>query len=204
MVSYLKTGLFVVALAAGGCASTADWIPGRQTETVTNENVVGSDVSHYLRSMYRLIGATPADQIKYFAELENAARRSPTTTNRLAVALAKVTPGHTGTAVAVGRGELASLMADPALLVDSERHLVAVVLNELDQRDTILDTSAAEARRELGSVSADRDRLAAALSRSEREKARLNEALLEAEEKLNAISRIERSIRERTDDDPTP
>lgn len=196
-----------VVICAGtlvACGSTPEWLPGRQTETVADENIVGSDVSHYLRSMYRLIEASPADQLEVFAELENAARRSPTTTNRLALALARVTSGHTGTAIGTGRQELEALMADPVLLVDSERHLVALVLNELDRQAEIFGDSAARAQRELGEVSAERDGLAAALARSEREQAALRAALVEAEEKLNAITRIERSIRERTDDDPTP
>ena len=88
------------------------------------------------------------------------------------------------------------LAAGPALLPE-ERMLVAIHLKEVEQR-LILDSEAEQQRVETATALAELDnensrRLDAALA----ENARLRQQLEEAQQKLNAITNIERSIRER-------
>lgn len=201
MLKRLPTTAICLVVLISGCASTPDWMPGRKTATLDTQNIEASEVSHYLRNMYRLSSGAPADQQRLIAELMTNAERSPTTTNRLALALARITAGHSATDIPTGRAVLNDMMADPALLVESERQLVGVLLNELDEHERIAGRSASQAQTELNDANRERARVASELNRSEAERQRLTRALQEAEEKLNAITRIERSIRERTDDE---
>ncbi|MEM7279093.1 MAG: hypothetical protein AAF385_13290, partial [Pseudomonadota bacterium] len=129
--------------------------------------------------------------------------RSPTTTNRLVLALAEVTAGHPGTNLMKGRAALQSLIAEPGLLVETERQLVTVFLNELTQYERMTGSAESRANSELRAAQQERDQLARQLATVRANNAQLENELKEAEEKLSAITRIERSLRERSDDAPT-
>ncbi|MEL7535572.1 MAG: hypothetical protein AAFZ58_06295 [Pseudomonadota bacterium] len=192
----------LAALAVGGCSLPTSWGAGRNIATTETQIVEETEVSNYLQTMYALATADAEGQRRTFADLERKSARSPTTTNRLALALARITPGHPATDVSTGRAELERLLADPALLVESERQLVVVMLAELDQQQRIAGASVERLNDALVQANADRDRLARELEASRSRAAELQRELREAEEKLDAITRIERSIRERTDDEP--
>ena len=194
--------LLALAVLASGCTTTSRWIPGRNIATNETQIVEESEVSNYLAIMYRLGSGVPEEQQRTFSELERQAARSPTTTHRLALALARITPGHAATDVSIGRAELERLLAEPELLVETERHLAVVMLTELDQQQRIAGASVAPLNQALADASAERDRLIRELNASRARAAELQRELQEAEEKLDAITRIERSIRERTDDEP--
>lgn len=192
-----------MALLGTACSSAPSWLPGRNTETVEPVSVEDSEISLYLRNMHQLATAVADDQRKIFAALERKAERSPTTTNRLTLALARITSGHPDTDVATGRTQLQTLLNEPGLLVETERQLVIVFLNELDQRDRVNGDAERRLSESLRETERTRDQLARQLAAANSNNARLETQLREAEEKLSAITRIERSIRERTDDDPT-
>ena len=193
--------LAVLVVALTGCSSGQAWLPGRNIATTETQIIEESDVSTYLEIMYSLVAADTDDQRRTFTELERKSARSPTTSNRLALALARITPGHPATNIATGRAELESLLADPELLVESERQLVTVLLSELDQQQRIAGATMAPLNQALADANAERDRLARELAASRARATELQRQLREAEEKLDAITRIERSIRERTDDE---
>ncbi|MEM1261924.1 MAG: hypothetical protein AAGH76_05980 [Pseudomonadota bacterium] len=199
----LRLATIALAVVLGGCSSATAWLPGRNMPTTENPVVESTGVSHYLQSMHVLATANTEDQRRTFADLERRSKRTPTTTNRLALALARITPGHPGTNVAVGRAELERLLADPAVLVDTERELVVVMLSALDEQQRVAGTSVEQVNTRLANTSVERDRLARELEASRARAVQLQRALREAEEKLDAITRIERSIRERTDDEST-
>ncbi len=202
MASRSKILLLALLLTAvGACSGMPNWVPGRNIATSQTQIVEESEISNYLRIMHELVTAAPSDQQELFADLERRSARSPTTTNRLALALARVTPDHAATNVAAGRAELERLLADPALLVETERALVVVLLKELDQHSRIAGANAERHSQALAQANSDRDRLARELEASRTRAAELQRQLREAEEKLDAITRIERSIRERTDDE---
>ncbi|MEM8983407.1 MAG: hypothetical protein AAGC71_10290 [Pseudomonadota bacterium] len=199
-----NTRLAALALTVilSGCTSAPSWLPGRNIPTTETPVVESTGVAHYLQSMHVLVTADSEDQRRTFAELERRSERTPTTTNRLALALARITPGHPGTDVPLGRGELERLLADPAVLVDTERELVVVMLTALDEQQRVAGSSVERMSAELATTSSERNRLARELDVSRARAAQLQQELREAEEKLDAITRIERSIRERTDDEP--
>ena len=203
MGKVLAGAVFAAALLAG-CSSAPDWVPGgRQLATVEAANVEEAEVSIYLRTMYELASAPPEEQRELFATIERRADRSPTTTNRFGLALAQITSGHPGTDTDQGRETLRSLLAEDGLLVETERQLAIILLNEIDLRQRITDANDAERQSTLASSATERERLQQELAAARAEQERLADELRQAEEKLSAITSIERSIRERADDGTT-
>jgi hypothetical protein len=154
----------------------------------------------YLETMNGLAKSDPGRQADMFYEVEREYTRAPTTTNTLRYAVALVTPGHPATKPAEGKKLLEALLASPERMSASERTLAAVLLHETDEQLKL----AAENRRLLetldyrGRTQANSDKRVQA---QVEENARLRRALTDAQQKLDAIKEIERTIIERS---PTP
>jgi hypothetical protein len=151
----------------------------------------------YLELMRELVEGDPVTQAETLRNVEQAAEESPTTTNRLKLALALGTPGYAGSDPEKAARMLNDLLASGAALLPEERTLVAVHLKEIEQR-LILNAEAEQLRKQSKDAlvtqnTENQRRLDAAMA----ENAKLRKALDEAEQKLNAITNIERSIRER-------
>jgi len=174
-------------------SSPADW----QNDARTDDGSDGGNVIEYLDVMRRLVEGDLLTQTETFREIAEAAAASPTTENRVKLALAVATPGHPNENPAEAQQRLSSLLAAGPALLPEERMLVAIHLKEVEQR-LILDAEAQRLRDEVEAARSARNnetarRLEAALA----ENARLARELQEAQQKLDAITNIERSIRER-------
>ncbi|HEX7080838.1 MAG TPA: hypothetical protein VF329_07490 [Gammaproteobacteria bacterium] len=189
------------AAMLGGCTAGGLFVrdePGT-TDAEQSEDVFldGEGLSVYLEVMRQLVEGDPVTQAETFLEVAEAAAAAPTTTNRLKLALALATPDHPSSDPAEARRMLSELLASGAALLPEERMLVAIHLKEVEER-LILDAEAEQLRvaaaeaREAEDVENGR-RLEAALEENER----LRKQLQEAQQKLDAITNIERSIRER-------
>ena len=154
----------------------------------------------YLDIMQNLSTADPARQADVFYEIEREYTRAPTTASTLRYAVALVTPGHPASSPNEGKRLLETLLATPERLTQDERTLAAVLLHETNVRLKL----EAENRRLLATID-DRSRTQAnsdkRIQAQIEENARLRRALAEAQQKLDAIKEIERSIIERS---PTP
>src|SRR5688572_12603584 len=154
----------------------------------------------YLDIMNNLSTPDPARQADLFYEVEREYTRAPTTASTLRYAVALVTPGHPASSPSEGKRLLETLLATPERLTQDERTLAAVLLHETDVRLKL----EAENRRLLATLD-DRSRSQANSDKRVQaqleENARLRRALAEAQQKLDAIKEIERSIIERS---PTP
>jgi hypothetical protein len=154
----------------------------------------------YLDIMQNLSTPDPARQADLFYEVEREYTRAPTTASTLRYAVALVTPGHPASSPNEGKRLLETLLATPERMTQDERTLAAVLLHETNVR-LKLET---ENRRLLATID-DRSRTQAnsdkRIQAQIEENARLRRALAEAQQKLDAIKEIERSIIERS---PTP
>jgi YfhG lipoprotein len=154
----------------------------------------------YLETMNGLGSVDAARQADVFYEVERDYTRAPTTTSTMRYAVALVTPGHPATKPAEGKRLIETLLVTPERLTQDERTLAAVLLNETNARLKL----EAENRRLLATLD-DRSRSQANSDKRVQtqleENARLRRALAEAQQKLDAIKEIERSIIERS---PTP
>lgn len=157
----------------------------------------GNNLAIYLETMRDLIEGDPVVQADVFRNTEAAALFEPTTTNRLNYALALATPGHPSSNAVEAQKLLAEVLAAGDTLLPEERILAIVHLKEVEQR-LILDAQAQRLQQAAAAATSEQnnqtaERLRTALEENRRLQAQLDEA----REKLDAITNIERSIRER-------
>jgi hypothetical protein len=162
--------------------------------------ISASGLRGYLDTMEGLASPDPARQADVFYEVEREYTRAPTTASTLRYALARVTPGHPATSPQEGKRLLEALLATPERMTQEERAFATVLLNETNARLKL----EAENRRLLATLD-DRSRSQANSDKRVQaqvdENARLRRLLAEAQQKLDAIKEIERTIIERS---PTP
>ena len=194
------TSLLVCLLA--GCASLSGTSGDRQTATppVSSprpEVAVADDLAFYLQTLRSLIEGDPVQQADVFRNVAAQADAAPTTTNRLMLALALATPTHPSGNAAEAQRLLSDLLATGDALLPEEHVLALIHLKDVEQR-LILDAEAERLQRAATAATAQRnDRSAQQLQAALEENRQLRAALDEARAKLDAITNIERSIRER-------
>jgi hypothetical protein len=190
----------LAALLVAGC--TTDFFPRnhapRETTVVVNRATVSNALlTEYVQLLQKLVQGTPSEQAEIVAGAQRDYETAPTPSRQLRFGLILATPGHPATDLPRAQRLLRELMANPEMLMSSERSLAFL---ELQQIDDIL-TLAAENRRLQGdAVRADRERLATLNRRLQletEENTRLRKELEEARAKLDAIAKIERSLNER-------
>src|SRR4051794_37061905 len=161
--------------------------------TVIETTKLDDGLNLYLDTMDGLASIDPARQADVFYEVEREYTRAPTTTSTLRYAVALCTPDHPASKPTEGKKLLETLMATPERMTPAERTLALVVMHETNSRLRL----EAENRR-LAATLDDRGRSQANSDRRVQaqleENARLRRALAEAQQKLDAIKEIERSI----------
>jgi hypothetical protein len=168
------------------------------------QTFAGEGLSAYLETMRALVEGDTVTQTEVFQDTLRQAELAPTTTNRLKLGLAWAMPGHPASDPVQAQRLLSELLAVNGALLPEERALAAIQLEEVDQR-MILEEQArrlTEAH-DAALVQQNSDsarRLEAALSENQR----LRSELADAQQKLEAITSIERSIRERGNDTNSP
>jgi hypothetical protein len=206
----VATLLLVASLA--GCTTSGGLFGGRGA-TASNAQAPafdstarpaeGEGLAIYLDTLRDLIEGDAVVQADAFRSAANAADATPTTTNRLNLALALATPGHPSSNATDAQKQLSALLASGDALLPEERTLALVHLKEVEQR-LILDAEAQRLQRAAQAAAVQRNdqnaqRLQAALEENRQLKAELEEA----KAKLDAIVNIERAIRDR-DNGSTP
>lgn len=170
---------------------------GFQDGPIGGDDSGAASFVEYLEVMSRLVEGDVLTQTETFREVAETAAASPTTENRVKLALAVATPGHPNEDLAEAQQRLSSLLAAGPALLPAERMLVAIHLKEVEQR-LILDAESQRLREEAEAArQARNDESARRLEAALAENARLAKELQEAQQKLDAITNIERSIRER-------
>jgi hypothetical protein len=199
------TSTLLVALVAG--CSTSGGVFGTRGGTPSSVQVAptdagprpadGDSLAIYLHTLRDLIEGNTVIQADTFRNAADAATLAPTTTNRLNLALALATPGHPSSNPLEAQRQLSSLLASGDALLSEERTLALVHLKEVEQR-LILDAEAQRLQRAAQAATTQRnDQSAQRLQTALEENRQLRVQLDEAKAKLDAITNIERSIRER-------
>ncbi len=200
----ITAATLLVAVLISGCQTTTDWIKGRRTATADDPVILGApEANTYLTELYRLASGDPATQAEIFADAQSAATLTPGTSTQLRYALILATPGHSESDGEAAQSLLREILSQQELMTPAEISLATIHLKDVEAR-IVLDS---EARR----LRADNSRAATTeaaainqrLARIETENRQLRESLADAEAKLEAITSIERSIREQSgDNDP--
>ena len=190
---------FVLVVLTAGCTHVNDWLRGDRSATSETFATDAGDAAPYIGEMSELASGDRATQAEIYADAAAAARVTPDTGSRLRFALVLATPGHSGSDPDLAQNILRDLLSAPELLTPIERSLATIHLGEVEERLTLN----AEARRlRLASVRATNSEdqaIAQRIESVESENRQLRQSLAEAQEKLDAITSIERSIREQTD-----
>lgn len=154
-------------------------------------------IGNYLDIMQKLATGEPTQQADVFYEVERAYLAAPTTANTLRRAIALLTPGHPSADLAGGKKLLEQLLATRERLMPAERDLAAFLVKDADERLKLQ----AEIRRLTATVDERTRRQANSDQRAatqQAEIASLRRQLDEAQQKLDAVKTIERSIIERS------
>jgi len=190
----------VTTLTIGGCASDLFQHdrPTPMAPPVVNKAAASSTVlADDLQLLQTLVQGTPSDQAEIVATAQRDYETAPTPSRQLRFALILATPGHPGTDLPRAQRLLRELMANPEMLMSSERSLAFLELQQIDDHLTL---EGENRRLQSDAVRADRERLANVNHRLQAEtdeNTRLRKELEEARAKLDAIANIERSLNER-------
>jgi len=190
----------LIAVTVAGCSQTKGWLDsvrGDDSSASAEQTVVGAPAAdEYLSELSKLSSNDPALQAEIFADSQAAAQLTPNPSTKLRYALVLATPGHPESDPQQAQSVLRELMAQPALMTPVEVALATIYLKSTEE----LILLGAEARRlRATSDRAQRTEDAAVnqrLATVEAENRRLRRELEDAEDKLEAITSIERSIRQ--------
>jgi hypothetical protein len=179
----------------GGASGDREAVPS--TASAARPAVALDGIAVYLQTLRSLIEGDPVLQADVFRNVAAQADAAPTTTNRLMLALALATSTHPSGNAAEAQRLLSDLLATGDALLPEEQVLALIHLKDVEQR-LILDAEAERLQRAAAAAATQRnDRSAQQLQAALEENRQLRAALDEARAKLDAITNIERSIRER-------
>ncbi len=190
--------LVVCALAVlvGGCGATLPVKRGRDSQPlpdIDRNATEASLIADYLDTCLKLARGTPAEQAEILTTATNNYQSAPTPSRILRYAMVLSTPGHAGSDAVVAQRLLREVLANPETLLPAERALAFLQLQQVDRQQALQ----ADVRRlQQGAERATNERIAQLtrrLTTESEENARLKKALAEAQAKLDAIAKIERS-----------
>ena len=190
----------VIAVLLSGCTQTKSWLNsvGGSDSGTSDEPVIpgapGAD--DYLSELSDLSSNDPALQAEIFADSQAAAQLTPNPSTTLRYALVLATTGHPGSDPQQAQSILRELMTQTALMTPTDIALATIYLKSSEE----LILLSSEARRLRASTDRAQQTEEAAINQRlatvEGENRRLRRELEEAENKLEAITSIEQSIRQ--------
>jgi len=187
----------LVAALLSACGGTTDWIKGRVTSSSEDVDLVGApEIDVYISELSRIASGDPAAQAEIFADATAAAQLTPSPSTNLRLGLVLSIPGHPESNPEQAQSILREVLAQTILLTPAEISLAVIHLNNVERQ--IVANSEARRLRASSSRAAQTQEQAASqrLATVEAENRQLRRDLDGAEEKLEAITSIERSIRE--------
>ena len=196
----ITAGTLLAAVMLSGCQTATDWLQGRRTADAEEPVILGApEANTYLAELFDLASGDPATQAEIYADAESAATLTPGTSTRLRYALILASPGHSESDGAQAQSLLRELLSQRELMTNTEISLATIYLKDVETR-IVLDAEARRLRAESNRASStEAAAINQRLARIEAENRQLREALAAAEAKLEAITSIERSIREHSD-----
>ena len=187
----------LVAAALSGCGQTGDWIKGRITSSTDESEILGApEIEIYIAELGRIAGGDPAAQAEIFADASAAAQLTPSPSTNLRFGLVLAIPGHPESNPEQAQSVLREVLTQTLLLTPAEISLATIHLNNVE-RQIIANSEARRLRASTSRAAQTQEQaLGQRLATVEAENRQLRRDLEEAEQKLEAITSIERSIRE--------
>lgn len=177
---------------------------GRKTADPEPVILGAPDTNSYIDEMAELVNGDPATQAEIFADAQAAAQLTPDPSTRLRYALVLSVPGHPGSNPMEAQSIFRELLAQTELLTPAEISLASINLQYVEERIMLgAETNRLRSENQRAATTEEaavNQRIAAV----EAENRQLRESLEEAEDKLEQITSIERSIRSQQEDSETP
>jgi len=188
-------GVGMTSLA--GCESTSNWLKGRKTHDADPIDMTVAASDQYVIELAKLVNGDPATQAEIYADSKAAAQLTPGPSTRLRYALVLATPGHADSDELAAQSQLRELLSETELLDPAEISLATIHLNQVEKR-LVLGSESRNLRTENASTTSATEDAAIArrIATVEAENRDLRRSLEEAESKLEAITSIERSVRD--------
>lgn len=200
-IGFVRVMALMVAVSlVSGCGTTSkatDWLRGNNKSDTDEAVILGApDADEYLSELYELSAGDANKQADIFSDANAAARLTPGPSTNLRYGLVLATPGHAQTDPRRAQDVLQGVLAQSELLTSAEIALATIYLNNVER--LILVDSEARSLRESSSRAAQTEARTTSqrIANIEAENRRLRLELEDAEQKLEAITSIERSIRE--------
>ena len=191
-------GVLFAALL-GGCETTRNWLQGKPAEAPDNVILGAPETNAYIDELFKLTSGDPATQAEIFADAQAAAQLTPDPSTKLRYALVLATPGHAGSNEQEAQSLFRELLSRTELMTSGEIALANIHLREVEAR-LVLGAETRRLRSEnLRNASSEEAAVAQRIASIEAENRQLRRSLQEAEDKLEAITSIELSIREQTE-----
>ena len=195
---------FATLAVLAACETSDNWLK-RWTDSDREAVILGAPGAHeYLHEIYRLATGDAAAQADIFANAKSAAERTPGTSTQLRYALLLATPGHADHSDIQAQTLLRQLLSEPDLMTPAENALATIHLQEVEERLALvaetnrLREEIAQLQLQQQSNPTEEAALARRVANVEAENRRLRRSLADAEAKLEALSEIERSLREQS------
>ncbi len=194
------TALLIAFALLSGCAQTKSWLdkltPGGAQSSSGTVILGAPSADDYLQTLDLLATGDPATQAEIYADAESRSTLTPGPSTNLRFALVLATSGHSESDPERAQSMLRELLAQTALMTSYEIALAEIHLNAVEDR--IVLSSEARRLRQASSRQAQTEEqaLKQRIAAVESENRTLRQGLDEAQEKLDAITNIERSIRD--------
>jgi hypothetical protein len=189
----------VLTMSMSACAKMEDWL--QTVRTPAEERVIpgAPKAEEYIREMYLLASGDPATQAEIFADSYAAATLTPDPSSKLRLALVLAAPGHAESDPERAQDMLRELLAQTEMLTPAEVSLATIHLYEIEERLKLGYQAERLQNERSRAASSEQQAIEQRIALVEAQNRELRQSLEEAEQKLEAITNIERSIREQTD-----
>ena len=186
----------LITSAVSGCTQVEDFLRGRRTADASEQVILGAPgAESYLQELQQLATGDPYVQVEIHADAESAATLTPNPSTQLRYALVLATPGHASADPEKAASLLREILAQTEMMTVNEVALATVYLKNVDER-LVLSAEARRLRSESATAaSAEQRATSRRIQQIEAENLRLREQLADTEQKLEALTSIERSIR---------
>ncbi len=185
----------LAATVLSGCGQTIDWIKGRPSSSNQETEILGApEIGVYVQELGQIAAGDPAVLAEVYADAAAASSLTPSPSTNLRLGLVLSIPGHSESNAEEAQRLLREVLTQTLLLTPAEISLATIHLNSVEQQlvaeteDRSLRMSSSRAAQTQEQATQQR------LSNVEVENRRLRSDLAEAEQKLEAITSIERSI----------
>jgi hypothetical protein len=189
----IACAVVLTAVAGCGAAPTRGSRDAQATPTVDRNSTEATLIASYLEVCLRVARGTPAEQAEILTVANNDYRAAPTPSRVLRYAMVLSTPGHAGNDPVVAQRLLREVLASPETLLPAERALAFLQLQQVERQQALQ----ADVRRLQTNAERTANERIAQLTRQLKaesdDNARLKKLLTEAQAKLDAIEKIERS-----------